>query len=165
MKDRDVIARLREVRQLRDQRAKEAVLHCQAATRRAEILTQATSKAIVEHREQTAAKERSAFGSLVGQSVSIADLHRVRSQSDKAAMEAVQLSESEKAARSEEEDRKAELSEARKTHRIHLKAVSKLDRLVDHLEIRTARRRVALEELSDEEDHVLSRGTGSSRQH
>jgi hypothetical protein len=148
-----VIARLREIRQLRDQRAEEAVLHHQAATRKAEMLTQAASKAIVEQREQTAGKERSAFGSLVGQSVSIADLHRVRSQCEKAAMEAVQLCESEKAACSEEEERKAELSEARKTHRIHLKAVSKLDRLADHLEMRTVRRRVALEELSDEEGH------------
>lgn len=153
MKDRDMIARLREVRQLRDQRAEEAVLHRQAVTRRAEMLTQAASKAIMEHRERTAAKERSAFGSLVGQSVSIADLHRVRSQSERAAMEAVQLSDNEKAASSEEEERKAELSEARNTHRKYRRAVSKLDRLVDHLEMRTARRRVALAELSDEEDH------------
>lgn len=153
MKDREMIARLRKVRQLRSQRAEEAVLHRQAATRRAEMLTQAASEAIVEHCEQTAAKERSAFGSLVGQSVSIADLHRVRSQSERAAMEAVQLSANEKAASSEEGERKAELSAARKTHRIYLKTVSKLDRLVDHLELRNARRRVALAELYDEEDH------------
>lgn len=153
MKDHDVIVRLRDLRRLREQRANETVVRRQTAAKRAAALTEQASDAIAAHREQTAEKERAAFGSLVGKSVTAASLHRIQAQFEKAAEEAARLRENERTASAAEDERKAELSDARVVHRKRVKAVMKLDGLLEQQMTRTARRRMALAELSDEEDH------------
>ncbi len=55
------------------------------------------------------------------------------------------------------QERKAELAGARDAHRMRLKAVAKLDGLLEQLTTRTARRRMALAELSDEEERGPAR--------
>lgn len=157
MKDHDMIIRLRGIRQLREQRAGEKVIQRQAAARKAAMRTQHAAEATAAHLERTATKERSAFGSLVGQSVSAVSLHRIRGQVEKAAGETQKLREDEKHASAAEKERNAELSEARGIHRARIKAVTKLDRLLEHMTSRGARRGMALAELSDEEDS----GSGS----
>jgi hypothetical protein len=152
MKDHDMIVRLRGLRQLREQRAKETVMRRHTAARRATMLTQEASSAVAAHLKDTAAKERLAFGSLVGQAVSPASLHRIQGRFERTAEETARLQENEKTAIAAEKERKVELSDARDTHRKRLKDISKLDRLLEHLTTRTARRRMALAELSDEEN-------------
>ena len=157
MKDHYMIVRLRGIRQLREQRAGEKVIQRQSAARKATIRTQHAAEAGAAHLERTAAKERAAFGSLVGQSVSAVSLHRIRGQVEKAAGETQKLREDEKLASAAEKERNAELSEARGIHRARIKAVTKLDKLLEHMASRGARRNMAIAELSDEEDS----GSGS----
>jgi hypothetical protein len=157
MKDHDMVIRLRDLRQLREQRAKETMMRRQMAAKRAAAVTQEASGAVAAHLEHTAEKERSAFGALVGQSVTAASLHRIQRQFEKAAEEAARLRENETTASAAEQERKAELAGARDTHRMRLKAVAKLDGLLERLTTRTARRRMALAELSDEEDRGPAR--------
>lgn len=152
MKDHEMIVRLRGIRQLREQRAGEKVMQRQTAARKAAMRTTQAAEATAAHLERTVTKERSAFGSLIGQSVSTVSLHRIRGQVEKAAGETQQLREDERLAGEVEKERKAELSEARGIHRARIKAVTKLDRLLEHLTSRGARRNMALAELSDEED-------------
>lgn len=152
MKDHDMIVRLRGIRQLREQRAGEKVIQRQTAARKAAMRTEQATEATAAHLERTATKERSAFGSLVGQSVSAVSLHRIRGQVEKAAGETQKLRDDEKLASAAEKERKGELSEARGVHRARIKAVTKLDRLLEHMTSRGAPRKMALAELSDEED-------------
>jgi hypothetical protein len=152
MKDRDMIVRLRGIRQMREQRAGEKVIQRQTAARKAAMRTTQAVEATAAHLERIGTKERSAFGSLIGQSVSAVSLHRIRGQVEKAAGETLRFREDEKLAGEAEKERKAELSEARGIHRARIKAVTKLDRLLEHMSSRGARRNMALAELSDEED-------------
>ncbi|TGQ32449.1 hypothetical protein [Mesorhizobium sp. M00.F.Ca.ET.216.01.1.1] len=152
MKDRDIIARLRDLRRRGEKRANEAVIRRYAAAHRAAGEVQEAAAAVAEHLQRTADAEDAAFGSLVGQPVKAASLYRLQGQFESAARKTEQLRENEKMAGITEQRRKAELSAARNDHRASLKAVAKLDGLLEHLTKRTARRRLALAELSEEDD-------------
>ncbi|TIX96121.1 MAG: hypothetical protein E5V24_02490 [Mesorhizobium sp.] len=79
-------------------------------------------------------------------------LYRLQGQFEIAARQTEQLRENEKMAGVNEQRRKAELSAARNDHRASMKAVTKLDGLLEHLTKRTARHRLALAELSEEDE-------------
>ena len=98
MKDHDMIVRLRGIRQLREQRAGEKVIQRQTAARKAAMRTTQAVEATATHLERLGTKERSAFGSLIGQSVSAVSLHRIRGQVEKAAGETARFREDEKLA-------------------------------------------------------------------
>jgi hypothetical protein len=157
MKDHDMVVRLRDLRRLREQRAKETVMRREKVAKQAAAVTQEASSAVATHFQQTAEEERSAFGLLLGQSVTAASLRSIQRQFEKAAGEAARLRENERTASAAEQKHKAELSGARDTHRIRLKAVAKLDELLGQLTRRTARRRMALAELCDEDDRGPAR--------
>jgi hypothetical protein len=157
MKDREMIARLRDLRQRRENRAKETVIHRHAAAYRATLQVQDAASAVAAHIQRTADAEETAFGSLVGQPVKATNLSRLQGRFEMAAREAEQLRENEKQAGVVEGERKAELSAARRDHRASVKALTKLDRLSEQMTRRTARRRVALAELSEEDERGPSR--------
>ncbi|MFD2055563.1 hypothetical protein ACFSQT_21600 [Mesorhizobium calcicola] len=152
MKDRDMIARLRDLRRRREERAKEGVIRRHAAAHRATREVQEAAAAVTEHLQRTVDAEDAAFGSLVGQPVKAASLHRLQGRFEIAARKTGQLRENEKMAGVAEERRKVELSAARDDHRASTKAVTKLDGLLEHLTKRSARRRLALSELFEEEE-------------
>jgi hypothetical protein len=152
MKDRDIIARLRELRRRGEKRANEAVIRGYAAANRAAGELQEAATAVTEHLQRTADAEDAAFGSLVGQPVKATSLYRIQGQFEIAARQTEQLRENEKMAGVTEQRRKAALSAARNDHRASMKAVTKLDGLLEHLTKRTARRRLALAELSEEDE-------------
>lgn len=152
MKAHDMIVRLRAIRQLREERAGEVVLRRQGAAKRAAMLTEQASAAVAAHVEQVAEDERSAHASLVGQSVSPANLYLVQGRFEKAADETAALRDRQTRAAAEEEQRRTELSGARATHRDRRQAVAKLDGLMEQTKKRAAARQVALAELADEED-------------
>lgn len=152
MKGRDIIARLRELRRRGEKRANEAVIRSYAAANRAAGEVQEAATAVAEHLQRTADAEDAAFGSLVGQPVKATSLYRIQGQFEIAARQTEQLRENEKMAGVTEQRRKAALSAARNDHRASIKAVTKLDGLLEHLTKRTARRRLALAELSEEDE-------------
>lgn len=152
MKDRDIIARLRDLRRHGEQRANEAVIRRYAAAQRAVGEVREAAAAVREHLQRTADAEDAAFGSLVGRPVKAASLYRLQGQFERAARQTEQFRENEKLAGVTEQRSKAELSAARNDHRTSMKAVTKLDGLLEHLTKRTARRRLALAELSEEDE-------------
>ncbi|MER9326599.1 hypothetical protein [Mesorhizobium sp. M0488] len=152
MKDRDMIARLRDLRRRREERAKEGVIRRHAAAHRATREAQEAASAVTQHLQRTVDAEDAAFGSLVGQPVKAASLHRLQGRFEIAARKTEKLRENEKMAGVAEERRKMELSAARNDHHASMKAVAKLDRLLEHLTKRSARRRLALSELVEEEE-------------
>ncbi|MGX5850385.1 hypothetical protein ACWGTO_25205 [Mesorhizobium sp. PL10] len=154
MKDRDMIARLRDLRRRREERAKEGVIRRHAAAHRAAKEVQAAAAAVTEHLQRTVDAEEAAFGSLVGQPVKAASLHRLQGRFEVAARNTEQLRENEKIAGAAQERREQELSAARNDHRASMKAVTKLDGLLEHLIKRSARRRLALSELVEEEERA-----------
>ncbi|AZN98254.1 hypothetical protein EJ066_14315 [Mesorhizobium sp. M9A.F.Ca.ET.002.03.1.2] len=157
MKDRDIIARLRDLRRRGERRANEAVIRRYAAANQAAGEVQEAAAAVTEHLQSTADAEDAAFGSLVGQPVKAASLYRIQGQFEIAARQTEQLRENEKMAGVTEQRRKAELSAARNDHRASMKAVTKLNGLLEHLTKRTARRRLALAELSEEDERSALR--------
>ncbi|RRI00721.1 hypothetical protein EH240_17050 [Mesorhizobium tamadayense] len=152
MKERDMIARLRDLRYRREKRAKEEVIRRHAASHRAVREGQEAAAAVTEHLQRTVEAEEEAFGALVGQPVRAASLNRLQGRFEIAARKTEELRENEKMAGVAEQRRKVELSAARNDHRASMKAVAKLDGLLEHLTKRTARRRLALAELSEEEE-------------
>ncbi|RWM16382.1 MAG: hypothetical protein E5X53_18030 [Mesorhizobium sp.] len=157
MEDRDIIARLRDLRRHGEQRANEAVTRRYAAAQRAAGAVQEAAAAVRKHLQRTADAEDAAFSSLVGQPVKAASLHRLQGQFEIAARQTEQLRENEKMAGVTEQRRKTELSAARNDHRASMKAVTKLDGLLEHLTKRSARRRIALAELSEEDERSPQR--------
>lgn len=147
-----MIARLRDLRHRREERAKENVIRRHAAAHRAAREVQEAAAAVAEHLQHTVDAEDEAFGLLVGKPVKAASLHRLQGRFEKAAQKTEQLRENEKRAGVAEQRRKVEFSAARDDHRASMKAVTKLDLLLEHLSRRTARRRLALAELSEEEE-------------
>lgn len=147
-----MIARLRDLRRRREERAKEGVIRRHAAAHRAAREVQEAAAAVTEHLQRTVDAEDAAFRSLVGQPVKAASLHRLQGRFENAARKTEQLRENEKMAGVAEERRKVELSVARNDHRASVKAVAKLDGLLEHLTKRGARRRLALSELVEEEE-------------
>ncbi|TGP27460.1 MULTISPECIES: hypothetical protein [unclassified Mesorhizobium] len=152
MKERDMIARLRDLRSRREERAREDVVRRHAAAQRAARQGQEAAVAVTDHLERTVDAEDTAFGALVGQPVKAARLRRLQGRFEGAARKTEQLRETAKMAALAEQQRQAELSMARNDHRASMKAVSKLDRLSEQLAKRNARRRLALAELSEEEE-------------
>lgn len=152
MKDRDMIARLRDLRRHGEQRANEAVIRRYADAQRAAGTVREAAAAVSEHLQQTADAEDAAFASLVRQPVKAASLYRLQGQFENAARQTEQLRENQKMAGVAEQRRKAELSAARNDHRASMKAVTKLDGLLQHLTKRTARRSLAIAELSEEDE-------------
>jgi len=157
MKDRDVIARLRDLRRHREERAQEAVIKRHAAAQRAAGETRKAAAAVAEHLQTTADAEDAAFGSLVGHSVNATSLSLLQGRFEAAARETEQLRESERQTGIAEQRRKVELWAAREDHRKSMKAVTKLDRLLQHLIKRSARRGLALAELAEEEERAVTR--------
>ncbi|RWA63980.1 hypothetical protein [Mesorhizobium sp.] len=157
MKEPDMIARLRDLRSRREERARQDVIRRHAAAQRAARQGQEAAAAVTDHLERMLDAEDAAFGALVGQPVKAASLHRLQGRFEGAARKTDELRESAKTAALAEQRRHAELSVARNDHRASMKAVTKLDRLSEQLARRNVSRRLALAELSEEEERGQSR--------
>ncbi|MER8794526.1 hypothetical protein NKH75_09970 [Mesorhizobium sp. M0984] len=157
MKDREMITRLRELRRRREDRAREEVIKRHAALDRAAREGRQAASAVTEHLQRTVDAEYAAFGSLIGHPIKAASLHQLQGRFEIAARKTEQLRENEKMAGVAEQQRQAELSAARNDHREAMKALTKLDGVLEHLINRTARRCLALAELSEEEERGPTR--------
>ncbi|WP_192251686.1 hypothetical protein [Mesorhizobium silamurunense] len=152
MKERDMIDRLRDLRRRREERAREDVIRSHAAAHRAARQGREAAAAVTDHLERAVNAENAAFDALVGQTVKVASLRRLQGRFEGDARKTEQLRENAKTAALTEQRRQAELSAARHDHKASMRAVAKLDRLSEQLTGRSARRRQAFAELSEEEE-------------
>ncbi|TWG99543.1 type III secretion system (T3SS) protein YscO [Mesorhizobium sp. J18] len=151
MDDREMIARLRDLRSLREQRAQEKVIRQHATLQRAEKKRQEAVRATETHVQETVAAEQTEFGALLGQAVDVQDIHRLQGRFQKAAADFELLRKAEEQAAAAEQDCQGKLTKARGEHRSRMRAVAKLDVLLERLAARSLPRQALLEESRDEE--------------
>lgn len=161
MKEHETIARLRDLRRLREQRARETVFRRHAALNEAENEVEKAAHATETHLRDSAAVEQSEFESLIGQSVDVRRMHELQGQFQQATTDLVRLRGFEEKAAATEQERKDQLSDAREGHKKHMRSVTKLDGLLDQLASRRTRGREGREEFEEEETvahHTPSKG-------
>jgi hypothetical protein len=142
------------LRQRRECLAREEMLHGHAEAERAARQAQEAGKAVEAHVRQSAESESEALDGLVGRTVDVARFYRLQGNLDAAGHRASELRHDEARAAATRDERMAAFAAARDTHRSRLKAVMKLDELSCELAKTSARRRIALAELEDDDDRV-----------
>ncbi|WP_163266872.1 type III secretion system stalk subunit SctO [Chelativorans alearense] len=151
MKDRETIARLRDLRRLREERAMETVIRRRAVLKGAQKNTQEAVRATKTHMRETELAEQSEFGPLLGQTVDVHTIHRIQGRFQKAALDVAHLRDVEGQAAAAERDCRNELTKARDDHRMRRRAVAKLDGLLERLSLKSMQRDAAREESREEE--------------
>lgn len=151
MRESDAIARLRDLRRLREQRARETVIRRNAAAVDAEKAVQAASEATALHLQQAASEETAQLGSLVGQQVDVNRIHQLQGLFHQRADELARLREAEDNAAAAAQRHEKDLADARVEHRTHTRAVSKLDLVLEKLSSDPVYGKTAREELGEEE--------------
>lgn len=165
MDDRETIARLRDLRSLREQRAQEKVTRRYGTLKRAQKKREEALQATQKHVQETAVAEQSEFGSLPGQAIDVHAIHRLQGRFQKAARDLELLRKAEEQAAAAEQDCQAKLSKARGEHRSRMRAVAKLDVLLERLSSRHLPRQALIEESRDEEavsDRASHGGNGKA---
>ncbi|TKT69262.1 hypothetical protein [Aquamicrobium sp. LC103] len=161
MKERD-LARLRDLRRLREQRASEKVARHRVATDRAAAQAKQAAEAVADQLHQVAADEQASLGALTGQAVSVRDLHVIQNRFERMAQEVDRRRRLHEEALAVQEECGKELAEAREHHALRLNDVSKLDSALRQLRSRNMHRAMAVQELAAEEELVPSaRGGGN----
>lgn len=158
-----MMERLRAVRELRERRAHEVVLHSAAHLGRAELRAREAAGAVSAHLEEVATEQDAAFDSLVGQHVSVASLLRRQGRFEVAAKKTAQLREEEGIARSEADARRAELDHVRSRYLQEVKRVEKISGLIEQGKSRRSAQQSALSELADDEDRGPSGPTARAK--
>ncbi|WP_274425137.1 hypothetical protein [Chelativorans sp. YIM 93263] len=151
MREAEIIARLRDLRRLREQRARETVIRRSAAAVDAEIAMREASEATALHLQQAASEETAKLGSLVGQQVDVNSIHQLQGLFHQRADELARLREAEDNAAASARRRERDLADARTEHRTRTRAVSKLDLVLEKLSSDPVYGKTAREELGEEE--------------
>src|SRR5262245_49944633 len=98
------IARLLDLRRLRERSALNALTQCEGDCRRAEQQVQASRHAVAHHLEQARLREQDQRRALVGRAVSMAEITRLQGELDSMAAETMRLRRVEEEARTALQD-------------------------------------------------------------
>lgn len=153
MKDARFLAATRSIREARLRRAEERAGRSHAAHRQAERHVAEAVGAIDGHRERTAAAERMAMDTMLGQRLSVASMQDLENSYLAAQFEMARLAEARDAAEQRAHARWIELVEANNRLRRARLALDKIDALAVKVSAREAIREAALTELIAEEDY------------
>jgi len=125
------IARLLDLRRLRERSALNALTQCEGDCRRAEQQLEASRNAVVHHLEQTRTHEHDKRRALVGRAVSMAEITRLQADLDAMAAETMRLRQVEEEAQSALHNAEQAREAARERYRLCQRAVTKLDGLAE----------------------------------
>ncbi|WP_295806530.1 hypothetical protein [uncultured Nitratireductor sp.] len=151
MREAETIARLRELRQLRAQRARETVVRRHAAMVGAEKALRDASVAKTLHLQKAASEEKAQLASLVGQQVDVDRIHQLQGFFHQRADELAQLLDIESSASAAARRHEEKLAAARVEHRVCARAVSKLDLVLEKLSSNSVYGKVVREESGEDE--------------
>ncbi|MCT7376833.1 type III secretion system stalk subunit SctO [Chelativorans salis] len=151
MKERETIVRLRDLRRLRERGANETVFRRHAALNEAKWEVEKAAHTTERHLQEAAAAEQSEFESLVGQPVDVRRMHQLEGQFQKGTADLARLRDVELQAAATARERKDQLARAREDHNRHMRAVTKLDGLLDRLSSRSIGGWARCEEFEEEE--------------
>ena len=125
------LARLVDLRRLRERSALNEVTKCEGDCRRAEQQVEAAGYAIAHQLEQARAHERAQRRALVGRAVSTTEIGRLQAALDGMAAETLRLRVVEEEARKALHNAELARDAARERYRLCQRAVTKLDRLAE----------------------------------
>jgi len=125
------IARLLDLRRLRERSALNALTQCEGDCRRAEQQVEASRHAVAHHLEQARTHERDKRQALVGRAVSMAEIAGLQAGLDAMAAETMRLRRVEAEAQAALRDAGLARDAARERYRLCQRAVTKLDGLAE----------------------------------
>ena len=155
------IARLLDLRRLRERTALNALTQCEGDCRRAEQQVEAARYAIAEHLAQARMQDKRR--ALVGRAVSMAEIARLQSDLDAMAAETIRLRVVEEEARTAVRNAELARDAARESYRLCQRAVTKLDGLAEQ-ERRKAERLEGAYAEADLEERAIMAAASTSEQ-
>jgi type III secretion protein O len=157
------IARLLDLRRLRERSALNALTQCEGDCRRAEQQVEASRHAVAHHLEQARAHEREKRQALVGRAVSMAEIARLQGDLDAMAAEAMRLRQVQEGAKAALHDAELARDAARERYRLCQRAVTKLDGLAEQERRKAERLEGAYAEADLEERAIMAAASASEQ--
>lgn len=157
------IARLLDLRRLRERSALNALTQCEGDCRRAEQQVEASRHAIAHHLAQARVHEQDKRRALVGRAVSMAEITSLQADLDAMAAETMRLRRVEEEARIALQNAEQARDAARERYRLCQKAVTKLDGLAEQ-ERRKAERLEGAYAEADLEERAIMAATSTAEQ-
>ena len=150
------IARLLDLRRLRERSALNALTQCEGDCRRAEQQVEAARYAIAHHVAQARTHEQGKRQALIGRAVSTAEIARLQADLDAMAAETVRLRVVEEEARKALHNAELARDAARERYSLCQRAVIKLDRLAEQERRKAERLAEAYAEADLEERAIMA---------
>jgi len=150
------IARLLDLRRLRERSALNALTQCEGDCRRAEQQVEASRHAVAHHLEQARTHERDKRQALVGRAVSMAEIAGLQAGLDAMAAETMRLRRVEAEAQAALRDAGLARDAARERYRLCQRAVTKLDGLAEQERRKAERLEGAYAEADLEERAIMA---------
>jgi hypothetical protein len=150
------IARLLDLRRLRERSALNALTQCEGDCRRAEQQVEAARNAVVHHLAQARTHERDKRRALVGRAVSMTEISRLQADLDAMAAETMRLRRVEEEAKAALHNAELARDAARERYRLCQRAVTKLDGLAEQERRKAERLEAAYAEADLEERAIMA---------
>ncbi len=157
------IARLLDLRRLRERSALNALTLCEGECRRAEQQVEASRDAIVHHLAQARTHEQDKRRALVGRAVSMTEITRLQADLDGIAAETMRLRRVEEEAHAALRDAGLARDAARERYRLCQRAVTKLDGLAEQERRKAERLEGAYAEADLEERAIMAAASASEQ--
>ena len=158
------LARLVDLRRLRERSALNELTKCEGDCRRAEQQVEAARYAIVHQLAQTRAHEQAKRQALVGRAVSTTEIGRLQADLDGMAAETVRLRVVEEEARKALHNAELARDAARERYRLCQRAVTKLDRLAEQERRKADRLEAAYAEADLDERAIMAAASSTAEQ-
>ena len=150
------IARLLDLRRLRERSALNALTQCEGDCRRAEQQIEAARIAVAHHLAQAHTHEQDKRRALVGRAVSMTEITRLQADLDAMAAETVRLRVVEEEARKAVQNAEQARDAARDAYRLCQRAVTKLEGLAEQERRKAERLETAYAEADLEERAIMA---------
>jgi len=157
------IARLLDLRRLRERSALNALTQCEGDCRRAEQQVEAARYAIAHHLALARVHEQDKRRALIGRAVSMAEIARLQSDLDAMAAETLRLRVVEEEARTAVRNAEQARDAARESYRLCQRAVTKLDGLAEQERRKAERLETAYAEADLEERAIMAAASSSEQ--
>lgn len=157
------IARLLDLRRLRERSALNALTQCEGDCRRCEQQVEASRHAIWHHQERARLHEQDQRRALVGRAVSMAEITRLQGDLDAMAAETTRLRRVEEDARTALQNAEQARDAARERYRLCQKSVTKLDGLAEQERRKAERLEGAYAEADLEERAIMAAASASEQ--
>jgi flagellar biosynthesis chaperone FliJ len=157
------IARLLDLRRMRERSALNALTQCEGDCRRAEQQVEAARNAVGRHLEQARTHEHDKRRALVGRAVSMVEITRLQGDLDAMAAMTMQLRQIEQESRAALQNAEQARDAARERYRLCQRAVTKLDGLAEQERRKAERLEGAYAEADLEERAIMAAASASEQ--